>query len=771
VIESVFEFLFKYRPVVFENGHLAFGAPVPLAALVLAGAVVAVPALITYARVRGKSRRRDRVVLGFLRLAALAVLLFCLFRPALVISSAVPQQNVLGILIDDSRSMQVADRDAQPRSEFVRQAFGADSRLLAELSRRFTLRFFRFSGSAERVDGASALTYGGSRTDLAAALDRAREELSGAPLAGLVLVTDGAHNAGDAQRFSTAALGPTDPLLSLRARSVPVFTVGVGRAEWSKDIEVGRVEAPRTVLKGTSLVADVLVSQRGFGGSTVQLVVEDSGRIVGTQPVRLPAEGEAVPVRVRVPTTQAGARLLRFRIAPQSGEMVAQNNEQTALVVVQDRREKILYIEGEPRFELKFIRRAVEDDENLQVVGLLRSAENKFLRLGVEDSLELIGGFPKTREELFAYRGIILGSVEASFFTLDQLRMIADFVSERGGGLLALGGRRAFAEGGYAGTPLEDVLPVVLDGAAGDSSGTGFFAELTVAPTPAGRTHAATQIAESEGRSAERWKALPPASAVNPIRRTKPGAITLLTGSGGDARRQIVLAYQRYGRGKAIALPIQDSWVWQMHASIPVDDVTHETFWRQTLRWLVSGVPDRVEVTASAERVNVGEPVVLRAEVSDPRYVRVNDAVVEAHWMTPGGERPSQPMEWTVERDGEYRASLPLDQPGVWAVRVRAQAGKESLPSELAFIQSGALPTEFFGAEMREPLLKRIAKETGGRFYTPETVAALPEDVMVSGHGVTVQERKELWDMPVVFLLLVTLVAAEWGYRRARGLA
>ena len=132
------------------------------------------------------------------------------------------------------------------------------------------------------------------------------------------------------------------------------------------------------------------------------------------------------------------------------------------MVVVSDRREKILYLEGEPRFELKFIRQAVEDDKNLQVVTLLRSAKDKFLRLSVDDSVELSTGFPKTREELFTYRGIILGSVEASFFTVDQLRMLADFVGVRGGGLLALGGRRALAEGGYAGTPLADALPVEL---------------------------------------------------------------------------------------------------------------------------------------------------------------------------------------------------------------------------------------------------------------------------------------------------------------------
>jgi uncharacterized membrane protein len=129
-----------------------------------------------------------------------------------------------------------------------------------------------------------------------------------------------------------------------------------------------------------------------------------------------------------------------------------ENNRREVLIRVADREEKILYFEGEPRFEVKFLRRAVDGDHNLRVVTLLRTSENKFYRVGVDDAEELSGGFPKTREELYKYRGLILGSIEASFFSAEQLRMIGEFVSERGGGLLMLGGRHSFSEGGYAGT-------------------------------------------------------------------------------------------------------------------------------------------------------------------------------------------------------------------------------------------------------------------------------------------------------------------------------
>src|SRR5205823_619529 len=203
------------------------------------------------------------------------------------------------------------------------------------------------------------------------------------------------------------------------------------------------------------------------------------------------------PIRVNVTLRDAGLRLLTFRIPLQDGEQVTQNNAQQALVEVRGDRERILYVEGEPRYEMRFIRAAVAADSNLQLVVLQRTADKKFLRLDVDGPNELANGFPLTRGELFRYRAIVLGSIEASFFTRDQLTMLADFVNTRGGGLVFLGGRHAFAEGGYAGTPLAEVMPVVVRGDAVPDSLT-FFADLKVQPTPQGASHAIAQIGGNE---------------------------------------------------------------------------------------------------------------------------------------------------------------------------------------------------------------------------------------------------------------------------------
>jgi uncharacterized membrane protein len=748
----------------FQQGDLSWALSRSFLIAVALAAIATVIAIATYRGLSAVDRVRDRALLIGLRLAAFAVLLVCLLRPTLVLKAAVPQQNFLGVLVDDSQSMAIADRDGQPRSAFVQQQFsGPNAALLTALSQKFVVRFFSFSSNAGRVGSPSELKFDGTATRLGQALDRARDELAGLPLAGLVMVTDGADT-------SDAALD--DTLASLKARSIPVFTVGVGQDRFARDIQLTRIETPRSVLKGTALVVDLVVSQTGYAGQTVPLTVEDDGRIVNTEQVTLPADGESATVKVRFTAKEPGARLFRFTIPTQPGEQVTQNNVRDALIQVNDRVEKILYYEGEPRAEMKFVSRAVEDDKNLQVVTLLRTAENKYYRQHVSSADEVISGFPKTREELFAYRAVILGSVEAASFTPDQLRMIADFVNKRGGTLLMLGGRRAFAEGGWGGTPVGEVLPVTLEAANPK-----YLSELSVRPTRAGGTFPVTQIAGDEKGSAAKWDAMPIVTAVNPVRLVKPGATVLLTATDNRRQEQVVLAYQRYGRGKAVAMPIQDSWMWRMDAKVPVTDTTHQMFWRRLVRWLVDGVPDQVNVTTTTDRVDPGEPVRLAAEVMDGAYVEVNDSQVVATVTSPSGKVDEIRMDWTVTRDGDYRASFVPEETGVYTVAVNAtraaEGGRDAkkLGTATMNVRVSAGDAEFFDAAMRAPLLKRVAEETGGRFFTAATAASLPEAISYSGRGVTVVEERELWDMPVLFIALVGLIAGEWGVRRTKGLA
>src|SRR5688572_12892967 len=354
----VFETLFSYRPVVFQEGDFRFDlTPASLAAAVLVGIVVAA-AVLTYRRVRvNDGRLRDRVVLTTLRVAALAVVLFCLFRPTLVVRAAVAQQNVVAVLLDDSRSMQIPDEGGMSRADFVRSQFGAaDGPLLKSLSDRFLVRVFRFSSTTGRMNAVGDLKFDGTQTKLGPALEGVREELAGLPVSGIVLVSDGADT-------TDAAMG--DALLGLKAEKLPVFTVGVGSESLPRDIQIDRVSTPRTALKNASLLLDVIVRQTGYGGKTVTVDVEDEGQIVGSEKVQLPADGSPATARIRAIASEVGPRQFRFRVAPQDGELVTQNNVRETLINVRDDQERVLYFEGEPRWEMKFLRRAVADDKKI----------------------------------------------------------------------------------------------------------------------------------------------------------------------------------------------------------------------------------------------------------------------------------------------------------------------------------------------------------------------------------------------------------------------
>jgi hypothetical protein len=757
---ALIAFLFKYPPRVWERGDWVWGPVLPPWLLILLALAAVALAADTVRRLRGL-QRNDRIALAALRFAVLALIVAALWRPMLVITTAVPQRNVLAILLDDSRSMALRDLGAQTRLEAVQDVFGDSAALVRALGERFSLRFYRFSADVRPTAGAASLNATGTRTDIAGALQGAREELGGLPLAGMIVVTDGADNGGqDAE----------PAMLALRARRVPVHTVGVGLERFPRDLAIERVAFPTRPLAGAALLADVTLRLRGVGGERVTLYAEASGRRVGETTITLPSREEIARVQVALEPLPVGVHKLTIRAPVLDRETVTQNNEAHGIVQVRGGPDRILYIEGEPRPELSFLRRALAADSAVNLVTLLRSAERKFLRLGVRDSLELASGFPTSRAELFAYRAIVMGSIEASFFEPDQLRMLGDFVSQRGGGLLALGGRSALAEGGYRGTPVAEVLPLALDRSTRPEDGEAI--EYRLRPTTAGRVQSFLRLASTDTASARRWDSLPPLTVVNGLGSLRPGATTLLAGRrDGEVEELPLFATQRFGRGTSYVFGVQDSWLWRMHADIPLEDRTHETFWRQLVRTIAEESPDRVEISAVPAITAPGEPVTLRARVVDELYADVNDATVEATVVAPGGTARTVPLEWTLGENGVYTGRFVPEVAGLHALRAEARRGRDTTRALEAALLADDAGADVERAELRTPFLRRIAEATGGRYYPLSDAGRLADDVMYTESGVTVRESLDLWDMPIVFFLLTALLASEWMLRRRRGLA
>lgn len=771
IFDSIFEYLFKYPLVAYERGDIVWSGSWSLLLLLplvlLGGGLVA----WSYRRNRGVASVRTLWALAAIRTLGFAIILICLLRPTLVVSTAVPRENVVAVLVDDSRSMEIADIDDQPRGFLAREAFiSEESALLGELRERFMVRHFRFSSGAERLRSSGDLTFQGHRTLLGPALDFARQELSALPLAGLVLVTDGGDHDSEAL---------DDALLGLRAEGIPVYVVGTGLEKIVPDIQVDRVEVPQSVTRGSTMMASAVIAHAGVNSRRITVNVEEDGRILATQEVQLAGADGNSSVQIPVTLPDAGMRALRVRVPVQDGEIITENNHADAFVRVRDGREKILYFEGQPRYDVAFMRRAIAPDENLQLVVLQRTGEDRYFRQDVDSGDELSGGFPQSREELFEYRGLIIGSVDAGTFTPDQLRMIGDFVDRRGGGVLFLGGPLALAEGGYATSALSSIIPVELETAPPVRAGqTRFWTRVKVAPTREGLTHPAVMLAPVTPDSDEDealitpWEDLPELETVNALRAPRPGATVLLSGRSTELPRgeQAVLAFQRYGAGVSALLAVQDLWVWQMDYSISLEDQTHERFWRQLLRWLIQEVPDPLTANAVRNRVAPEEPVDLVANLVSEEYLPVNDARVIARVVDPVGGEREVTLTWNLSKDGEYLGTFTPEMTGPYEVEILASDGERQLVAPPIRIEAGVLDEEVRSGAMRGNLLRRIAMETGGDFFTLDNLDGLPEALQYSGRGTVIQEQLDLWDLPLFFFLLVGLLSAEWLLRRKGGL-
>ncbi len=757
----LFAFFFKYRPLVYQKGVLAFRPAWPWAISAILALAAVLGAYLIYRRAAGIATPGWRLALSALRAATFLILLVIFLQPVLVLHSVIPQKSFVAVVYDLSKSMEIRDGTrGQSRIDIEKNLLRNDGNpLLESLGRRFKLRYFRFAGSADRAAGFADQPRHGDITDLEHALEQTAGELGNAPVSGIVLLTDGADN-HSTNLTATAA--------NLRARGIPVYPVGIGSPRFARDNEVLRVSAPRQVLKDAMIEADVAIRSNGYAGRRTRLVIKERDRVLQSQEITLGSDGEVKNFKALFTSDSAGPKVFSVRVEPLPDEILTENNDQSVLIRVADEQPPVLYVEGEPRWIYGFLRRAALEDKNLRLVSLLRQANGKLLRQGVESAAMLEKGFPADKAELFRYKGLILGSVEASFFTFDQLRMIQDFVSQRGGGFLMLGGRYSFREGGYANTPLEDVLPISLRaGGAPEFQDIEFKVRLT----GYGEDHPVTRVSLAEADNRKRWEAAPALVGLNPTGAAKPGATVLAQGQIPNARAPspVLLAFQRFGRGKSMALMTASTWRWRME--LDSRDNFHEMFWRQMLRWLVSDVDDPVGLETDKHSYSQEEAVVLRAAVRDPSFLELNNAQVSAQVKSPSGQISTLPLTWDVNREGQYSGSFKPAEEGIYEVTAEAfQAGK-SLGSAKTNFRLGESTEEFHNAAMNADLLKRLAADTGGHFYSAGDVATLPEDISYIDNGASRVEEKELWDMPFLFLLLVGAAGTEWGLRKRKGLA
>ena len=760
----MFELLFKYPSAVFRKGQFVLLGKWPAWLLVVvSGAAVVGLALLIRWRLQNAAPEvrnwRAWAVWG-MQSAFLALVLFLLWQPAIIVAELSSQQNIIAVVVDDSRSMSIADSDGRPREAVAVAAL--EGGVLAGLRQRFQTRLYRLGSELTRVDGPREIAPVEPATRIGDNLKRLATETSELPVGAIVLLSDGGQN--------TAGTGGSgisrEALEALRNRRLPVHTVGFGREESSHDVEIEDVGMAANAITNSRIAATVSLTQRGYAGQPAKLTVRDGAKALAEREITLAADGRIQTEPLFFSAGAAGAKSLTFGIDPLPGEENPANNAVARPILVSDAKRRILYVEGEPRWEYKFIRRAEAEDPTVQLVSMLRTSENKIYRQGISDPGELAGGFPVRPEDLFAYAGIIIGSVDAGYFTPLQQELLREYVDRRGGGILFLGGRFSLSDGGWGASTLNDVLPTFLP------SGNHNFHRnaATVELTAQGVDSPITQLLDDPGKNAQRWKKLTFLADYEDAGAPKPGA-TVLANLHAGRRKLPLLITQSFGHGRTAILATGGTWRWQMSEAL--GDPSHDLFWQQLLRWLVAESPGPVVASAS-ERLLMDEGrIELRAQVRDQQFERAANAQVTAHIIGPDGTNALADLMPSENTPGLYQTEWTAEKPGTYVVEVTAESPRGSQPRELGrdvlTVQRENGVAENFHTEQNRRLLEQLASDTGGRYWKPSELKSLPRDISYSEAGISVRSTKELWDMPIVFLLLLGVPIAGWLLRRKWG--
>jgi len=759
----MFQFFFKYPSPVFSKGHFVLlGAwPAWLLVVLIAVSASGLGLLILWRLRRDvpKLRRGHAVAIWAAQSLLVALILLLLWQPAMLVSELSSQQNIIAVVVDDSRSMGIEDSDGKSRESAALAAL--QDGVLDGLKKRFQTRVYRLGGELTRVDQPDGITPQDASTHIGDSLQQLLAETSDLPLGAIVLLSDGSENSAG---MGGSGIG-LDTLQALRNRQIPVHTVGFGKEEPAHDVELEDVSVAASAAANARIVTSVSLMQHGYAGQKATLTVRDGDKTVAARDITLTTDGHIQTEPLFFPVGAAGARTLTFNIALMAGEQNLSNNTVTRPILVSDAKRKILYVEGEPRWEYKFIRRAEEEDPTVQLVCMLRTSENKIYRQGLSDPNELADGFPVRVEDLFGYSGIIIGSVAADYFTPLQQEMLREYVDRRGGGVLFLGGQSSLSDGGWGASSLNDLLPTFLP------SGTHNFLRnaATVELTAEGIDSPITRLLDDPQKNAERWKKLTYLADYEDAGSPKPGA-TVLAALIAGRRTLPLLITQSYGHGRTAILATGGTWRWQMSEAL--GDPSHDLFWQQLLRWLVAESPGPVTASMTSRVLLDQGHVQLTAQVRDKQFQPAADAHVAAHIVGPEGLNAMVDMTPSQDTPGQYQTEWTAEKAGPYLAEVTAEsAGSPAQPlgSSAQTFQREDGVAENFHTEQNRHLLEQLATATSGRYWKLSDLKDLPRDISYSEAGISVRNTKELWDMPIVFLLLLGLPIAEWLLRRKWG--
>lgn len=772
----MFEQLMKYPIDVFREGDFSFGVPIPglLIFVLMVGLVAAT--IWAYRSARSQTGRVFRGFLIVLRTIILCFLAFCLLKPFLTIYQNNPDDSYLLVMVDRSKSMQITDSDdGESRLTQVNQLlFGENPEdgggLIDKLNaNKFKVRLFGFDTEAKRIEPETLPNADGENTNIPKALNEALEDLQGIPLSGIVLCTDGVDRSGtDITKF----------VMQVRERKAPIHTVGIGSEKGVPDIELVKVDTPRTAEEDFPVEISATLRRTGNAQKKATIQLIENGRILQTLPMSL--KNDTVRVPLKFTPRQPGTQKYEVHVLPEADEAIPQNNTKTFILkVAPTKRVKILFV-SRPYSGFKFIKRALQDDPNIVLSDRYKTGENSFGGTqGAAD--EDFKFYPDSKDTLFNFDAIIFGNVPASEFTRAQLENTVEFVRTRGGGFLMLGGTRSLGNsevtGSYLNTPIAELLPVELELGALPPSvpplppsqmprAEGFKLQLTTE----GKTEPLMELADNSSENLQRWNKLSELFGYSKVKRAKAGA-TVLAEHPSDQNefgKRVLIATHNFNAGRVMVFTPNNSAPWQL--GMPSEDDSNERFWRQVAKWLTTAPRSSLKLDIAKTEYTLKEPVVIEVTAMDKTFTLTNDAKLRAILVDEIGTRKELQLEQVLGKDGLYTARFIPNRYGEHTVTATGTLNGENLGKQQGLFEVKPSYAEFSDAALNIPLLTNLAEMSGGKYYPVAEANQLVNQISLVESATSQITDIDIWDLPLIFGMILMLLGLEWFLRKRGGL-
>ena len=699
-------------------------------------------AFLTYERTYPPISKRKKTLLLSLRIVALFCLFLVLSEPILTIARKLIQKPVVAVLLDTSKSMDLKGTQVS-RKEELQNLLKSD--LLEKLSSKAELEIYGFADTIFplNLNGGYPDSLG-KATSIGEAVKSVEERLKDQNLRGILIASDGANNLGE------------DPVFVAKSKEIPVYTCGIGEYTPPKDIAIERIIYNDIGYVDNKIPIQVDISQVGFDNLKIPVSIKEISKegkgILTQENLTLGTSGGTQTVEFAITPQEEGIHQYELLVPQQKEELIQENNRRIFSIKVLKSKIKVLLSSGSPNWEYTFLKRALKKDKNIELESLVYGKDRKIIE----------GRFPQGEKETSQFDILILVD-PPNFVFAEHKKEINDFVFKNGGSLLFLLGKdfiesKAFME-------MSPILPFDLKGA----SIRYLSANLSLELTQEGRFHPITRLVENSEENLKVWSELPPFLGVTSLGTASKDAVTLATFRDPSNPEIILpgLVVRNYGKGKMMVTTVTPFWRWDFLLwGIGKDNQSYLKFWNNAVRWLVTREDlDLINIFTDKKIYKSGERINFSAKIFDQNYQKIKDATVLL--KIKGGASPdSEILSLSLDQLGDYNGTLRSLPPGKYffggeVFRDETRMGSKSgeFTVEEYSLEDANLTTDF-------DLLKKMAEVSGGKFYERDQIGNLVNDLEFTEKREEKTKEIQLWNHPILLILFIGCLSAEWAIRK-----